>query len=156
MLENEQKYLESVKFQVKGQNRKTFEKVVKKTQKNRVKSVVEQIENDPGLEEAVLETLKERKESEDCGDETSEEFNLAVLSLMKTLCLSERKLDDLRYWIQDMQRRGMDLSKIPPFKKLRKTTIQEMLPDGFTSCTTGQGSLLIPKKYFFIKADIQI
>ena len=48
MLENEQKYLESVKFQVKGQNRKTFEKVVKKTQKNRVKSVVEQIENDPG------------------------------------------------------------------------------------------------------------
>ena len=52
------------------------------------------------MERAVLERLKDRKE-----------FKLAVLllSLMKTLISSEKKLDDQGYWIQDMLRRGMNL-----------------------------------------------
>ena len=56
---------------------------------------------------------------------------------MKTLHLSERKLDDLRFWIRDMLKRGMDLSRIPDFSNLRKTTIKEMIPDGLKSCDTG-------------------
>ena len=70
--------------------------------------MVEQLDEDPGLEEALVNRLKSRNPD----DDVSEEFKLAVLSLMKTLNLSEKKLDDLRYWIQDMLRRGMDLSKI--------------------------------------------
>ena len=136
-MEEEKEYLESKKIQVEGKKRKSYENVVEKTQNKRVQSVVQELEKDPGLEEAVLDSLKERKKSEDCNDGASEEFKLAVLSLMKTLNLSEKKLDDLRFWIQDMLRRGMDLSKIPHFKKLRETTIQEMLPDRFSSSTTG-------------------
>lgn len=81
-----------MKFHVEGKKRKSFENITGKTKKERVKSVVEQLVNDPGLEEAVFESLKEGNESEACDDEVSKEFNLAVLSLMKSLCLSEKKL----------------------------------------------------------------
>ena len=102
-----------------------------------------------------MRLLKVRKESE-----VSEEFKLAVLSLMKTLGLSERKLDHLRFWIQDMQRRGMDLSKIPNYKKLRQTTIQAMVPDGFSSSTTGTtipviSALHHTARRFLLRPDIK-
>ena len=143
ILEKERDYLKKVSFDVKkvyknrGEKIEDFENVGKKYQKERVKSVIEQMEVDPGLEEAVFDTLQQRKKSEDEDDEVPEEFKMAVLSLMKTLNLSARKLDDLRFWIRDMLRRGMDLTKIPPYKNLRKTTIQDMIPDGFSSSNTG-------------------
>ena len=158
ILEREKGYLEGVSFEVaessekrkgsekkeasldsgaiKSQKRKQFDEAGEKTKSRRVKSVIQHLEEDQGLEGAVLKTLETRKESED-DDDVSEEFKLAVLSLMKTLNLSERKLDDLRYCINDMIRRGMDLSKIPTFLNLRRTTIKEMIPDGFSSSNTG-------------------
>ena len=153
-MEEEKEYLESKKIQVEGKKRKSYENVVEKTQNKRVQSVVQELEKDPGLEEAVLDSLKERKKSEDCNDGASEEFKLAVLSLMKTLNLSEKKLDDLRFWIQDMLRRGMDLSKIPHFKKLRETTIQEMLPDRFSSSTTGATIPIISHLHLTVRQKI--
>ena len=67
----------------------------------------------------------------------SDESKLAVLSLMKTLHLSKRKLNDLRFWIRDMIKRGMDVSRIPDFDNLRKTTIKDMIPEGSECYNTG-------------------
>ena len=158
VLEKEKTYLESVTFQVEGKKRKSFENVQDKSKKKRVKSVIENIEKDPGLEEAVFETLKKRNESEDC-DEVSDEFKLATLSLMKKLNLTDRKLDDLRYWIKDMMRRGMDLKNIPSYRKLRNTSIQDMIPDGFSSTSTGASIPIVSHLYhhlrrFLIRPDI--
>ena len=122
--------------------------------------MIQHLEEDQGLEGAVLKTLETRKESEN-DDDVSEEFKLAVLSLMKTLNLSERKLDDLRYWINDMIRRGMDLSKIPTFLNLRRTTIKEMIPDGFSSSNTGTkiqvvSHLHLNARRLLIRGDISL
>ena len=143
VLTKERDYLEKISFDVRkvrenaGENRKVFEEAGRETKRERIKSIIEQIENDPGLEEAVMDTLQQRKKSEDCDEEVSEEFKIAVLSLMKTLEISGRKLDDLRYWIKDMIRRGMDLSKIPNYHKLSQTTMKDMIPDGLSSSNTG-------------------
>ena len=134
--ENEGKETED-EGELRSRKRKEFEEVCRSTKHRRVKNVVEILDEDPGLEDAVMKRLKSRKESENADDNVSQEFKLAVLSLMKTLNLSEKKLDDLRYWIQDMLRRGMDLSKMPHYHNLRRTTIQEMIPDGFSSSSTG-------------------
>ena len=66
IMKEESEYLESINFHIKGKKRKNFEDVEKQTQDRRIKSVIEQIETNPGLDEAVFETLKVKKESEDC------------------------------------------------------------------------------------------
>ena len=99
-----------------------------------MKNIIQSLDENPGVEGALLETLKMLDLEE---NDVSDEFKLAVLSLMKTLHLSKRKLNDLRFWIRDMIKRGMDLSRIPDYDNLRKTTITEMIPEGFKSCNTG-------------------
>ena len=81
-----------------------------RTKYRRVKNIVQQLDENPGVEGALLKTLK-RRDSEE--NDVSDEFKLAVLSLMKTLHLSKRKLNDLRFWIRDMIKRGMDLLSPP-------------------------------------------
>ena len=60
ILEKERYYLKKVSFDVKkvyknrGEKIEDFENVGKKYQKERVKSVIEQMEVDPGLEEACV------------------------------------------------------------------------------------------------------
>ena len=157
ILDKERDYLEKISFDVrkvrenKGEDIKDFENAGKLTQKKRLKSVIYQIETDPGLEEAVLDTLQQRKNSEEEDDEVTEEFKMAVLSLMKTLSLSEKKLDDLRFWIRDMLRRGMDLSKITHYQKLRQTTIKDMIPDGFSSSSTGASIPIISELHHTVQ-----
>ena len=157
ILDKERDYLEKISFDVrkvrenKGEDIKDFESAGKLTQKKRLKSVIYQIETDPGLEEAVLDTLQQRKNSEEEDDEVTEEFKMAVLSLMKTLSLSEKKLDDLRFWIRDMLRRGMDLSKITHYQKLRQTTIKDMIPDGFSSSSTGASIPIISELHHTVQ-----
>ena len=106
--ESEEKETEEENRSRKGNK---FNQVCKRSKYRRVKYVVQHLAEDAGLETAVLERLKDRKESEDPDDDVSQEFKLAVLllSLMKTLISSEKKLDDQGYWIQDMLRRGMKL-----------------------------------------------
>ena len=157
--ENEEKETED-EGELRSRKRKEFEEVCRSTKHRRVKNVVEILDEDPGLEDAVTKRLKSRKESENADDNVSQEFKLAVLSLMKTLNLSEKKLDDLRYWIQDMLRRGMDLSKMPHYHNLRRTTIQEMIPDGFSSSSTGAtipviSALHHTAKRFLLRPDIR-
>ena len=125
---------EEAKEEKRSRKRKNFDEVCDKTKYRRVKNIVQQLDENPGVEGALLKTLK-RRDSEE--NDVSDESKLVVLSLMKTLHLSKRKLNDLRFWIRDMIKRGMDLSRIPDYDNLRKTTITEMIPEGFKSCNTG-------------------
>ena len=84
-----------------------------------------------------MEVLKFRNECSESQLEENEKFEVAVLSLMKSLSISESKLDVLRFWIRDMMRRGFDLNNIPHYHKLRNTTPEKMLPPGLNSCETG-------------------
>ena len=60
---------------------------------------------DEELEVGVLEALKFRNECSDSQLEENEKFEVvAVLSLVKSLLISESKLDVLRFWIRDMMR----------------------------------------------------
>ena len=145
--ENEEEYLVDQKLEVtekkKGgaEKRKSFEDLKGvKPKKIRVESAIEEMEKDPGLKDGVFKELKIRKESsekEQEGEGGEEEFMLAILGLMKKLGLSETKLDDFRFGIRDLIRRGFDLTKIPYYQKLRKQAIEKMIPPGLTSCETG-------------------
>ena len=109
-------------FLLRRQKRKKSEKVSESTRFRRVKNIIQSLDENPGVEGALLETLKMLDLEE---NDVSDEFKLAVLSLMKTLHLSKRKLNDLCFWIRDMIKRGMDVSRIPDFDNLRKTTIKD-------------------------------
>ena len=95
--------------------RKHFEELAsRESRRKRVKSVIEVLESDFGLEEKVLNKLELRKG----GAKNDQDFDLACLALMKTMGISNAKYDDLRFWVKDMLQRNMDLSSMPTSKQL--------------------------------------
>ena len=110
--------------------RKHFEDLAsRESRRKRVKSVIEVLESDHGLEGKVLNQLELRKE----GAKGDQDFGLACLALMKTMGISNTKYDDLRFWVQDMLRRKMDLSSMPTSKQLMEKVQAEMVPPNMTS-----------------------
>ena len=113
------------------------------------------MEKDKGLPDGVFKSLKERKESsetqEEEDDEKEEELCLALLALMKNLGLSGYNLDDFRYGVADLLRRGFNLTKLPTYKRLRKTTILAMIPLGLVSSETGASVPIVSAHHFLLR-----
>ena len=128
--------------QVVGEKRKNFEELTSRTSKReRVKNVVEMLESDIGLEDKVFEKLETRKEGK------SDDFDMACLAVMKTLGISNHKYDDLRFWVQDMLRRNMDLSLMPTSRQLMEQVQAEMVPPNMTCSSTGASIPLVDAVY---------
>ena len=122
----------------KSRKKKNYDKLkTEKVKKARVENVVEMMRNDAGLENGVFEHLK--VEREDSGDKevASEAFKLCCLNLMKTLNLSDTKYDDLRWWVEDVTRRGFSLSSMPTSRALKEKVNREMVPPNMQSSETG-------------------
>ena len=101
----------------KGVKRKNFSELkTVKVKQARLSSVVEVIKNDDGLDEEVFKLMKQEREVG--GEEKCEEFKMCCLNLMNTLGLSDRKYNDLRWWIQDAVARGFDLVSMPTSRVL--------------------------------------
>ena len=105
-----------------------------KSKRARVKSVIEILEEDQGLEEKVLEKLENRKAG---GKSGNEDFGISCLALIKIMGISNTKYDDLRWWLQDMLRRKMDLSSMPTSKQLMEKVQAEMVPRNMETSETG-------------------
>ena len=125
--------------QVVVRKRKNFEDLTSETSKNaRLNNVVEMLESDIGLEQKVLEKLENRKEGK-----SEDEFDMACLGVMKTLGISNTKYDDLRFWVQDMLRRNIDLSLMPTSRQLMEKVQAEMVPPNMTCSSTGASFPLV-------------
>ena len=79
---------------------------------------------------------------------------------MKKLGLSSYNLDDFRFGVADLVRRGFDLSKLPTYKRLRKTTIAAMIPLGLVSSETGASVPIVSALHhtgrrFLLRPDIK-
>jgi hypothetical protein len=124
--------------EVHQQRKKTFKNLQSRTSKiRRINDAIANIDNDEGIENEIVDNLRKRKKSAE--GETKEEVDVGVccLNAMSILGLSETKFDDLRWWLKDMIRRGVDLSNLPNSDILRKTTMKEMIPPDMESGETG-------------------
>ena len=120
----------------KGVKRKHFSELkTVKVKQARLSNVVEEIKNDDSLDEEVFKLMK--KEREVGGEEKSEEFKMCCLNLMNTLGLSDRKYNDLRWWIQDAVARGFDLVSMPTSRVLMTKVKKEMVPPNKKSSENG-------------------
>ena len=120
--------------------RKNFDELTSRSSKRaRVMNVVGMLESDSGLEEKVLKELETRQG----GVKSEEDFELACLALIKTLGISNRKYDDLRFWVQDMIRRQKDLSLMPTSRLLMEKVQAEMVPPNMTTSQTGASFPLV-------------
>ena len=94
--------------------------------------MVEMISKDPGLKSDVTDHLKVDKD-----EKANDAFKLCCLSLMKNLKLSDRKYDDLRFWVEDATRRGFSLANMPTSRSLKEKVNSEMIPPNMESSETG-------------------
>ena len=129
--------------QVVVRKRKNFEDLTSRTVKcARVKSVVEHLESDKGLEPKVLDKLESRRVNE---TREGEDFGLSCLALMKTMGISNTKYDDLRWWVKDMVKKNMDLSSMPTSKELMEKVQREMVPSNLKTLMMLTKTLLLKK-----------
>ena len=57
---------------------------------------------------------------------------------MKNLKLSDRKYDELRWWVEDVTRRGFSLvTTMPTSRSLKEKVNSEMIPPNMHSSETG-------------------
>ena len=112
--------------------RKNFEDLHSRNKRARVKNVVDMLQGDKGLEEKVMEKLETRKRGK-----SDENFDIACLAVIKTLGISNKKYDDLRFWVQEMIRRNLDLSLMPTSRQLMERVQAEMVPPNMSCNSTG-------------------
>ena len=144
----------------KSRKKKTFENLkTEKVKRARVENIVEIMRNDAGLEEGVLDHLKR----ENPGDEEidDEAFKLCCLNLMKNLKLSDTKYDDLRWWIEDVLKRGFSLTSMPTSRTLKAKINKEMIPPNMQSSDTGakfelRDALFHTGERFLERPDIKV
>ena len=101
-----------------------------RTSKNlRVRKVLDILDSDEGLEDALFKVLSKRK------DKSKEQDVNLPLNVMSKLNLSNTKWDDLRFWLIDMMNRGVDLSNLPSRMALSKEVLK-LVPPGVVSSET--------------------
>ena len=61
------------------------------------------------------------------------------------------KYDDLRYWLQDVLRRNMDLSSMPTFKQLIEKVQAETVPGNMKTTETGASVPLVDALYHTVE-----
>ena len=128
--------------------RKNYEDLTSKTSKRaRVKSVIDILESDVGLEQKVMEKLEVKKG----GGKGDEDFDLSCLALMKTMGISNTKYDDLRFWVQDMLRRDMDLASMPTSRQLMEKVQKEMIPPNMSTTEIGASIPLVDALYHTVR-----
>ena len=128
--------------------------------KARVENVVQMLRSDDGLEGGVFDRLKEEMEVSTDKKVSIEEWKLSCLNLMKILKLSDKKYDDLRFWILDVMRRGFSLASMPTSRALKEKVNREMIPPDMKSSATGakfelQDALFHTGRRFLERPDIK-
>ena len=104
-----------------------------RTSKNlRVRKVLDILDSDEGLEDALFKVLSKRK---DKSKELDVNLPLCCLNAMSKLNLSQKKWDDFRFWLIDMINRGVDLSNLPSRMALSKEVLK-LVPPGVVSSET--------------------
>ena len=128
--------LHEKKHKKSGVKRKAYSELGKQRKKQRRSTVIHQIREDNGLEDDLFEELKVKKNSSGYSGE-DEAFKLACLNLMKTLGLSSTKYNDLRWWVKDVMKRGLNLSAMPTARVLKAKIAKEMVPPNMKTSEQG-------------------
>ena len=104
-----------------------------RTSKNlKVRKVLDILDSDEGLEDALFKVLSKRKDN---SKEQDVNLPLCCLNVMSKLNLSNTKWDDIRFWLIDMINCGVDLSNLPSRMALSKEVLK-LVPPGVVSSET--------------------